>query len=197
MNRLIITLISVIAAMHCTPSFGQVKNLTKMKEKARNTYLVETAMDVLNNCGPEWNRGVIIPEVEGILNVYSVNGDDDIKDNGRKYYTVIMKYDEETQKELYYTRAAVVSIWADTGEPQDIMFGHNYGLNFTRIPYKKIVKEMDLADFQIPFKARQVGPKWEMNPQTGDVTINVGGPLVPGPTIQRNADGGYTIRIEE
>ena len=148
------TIFFLLATMCCIHSFGQVKNLNEMNETARNKYLIKLAKEVTKNFGPEWYRKNLRPEVTDTLAVYYTSNTDSIYacNNGRCYYRVTLYYDDATKKDLLYSKASMIDIWADNGEPRAVFFGHNYGLSFNHIPYKSRVKAGVTKEEQIPFK---------------------------------------------
>lgn len=58
------------------------------------------------------------------------------KQIGRKYYTVTFTYDSTSVK-FAFDYAAKVSIWEDTGEPLDVIFGNGMGRNFLFLNFKE------------------------------------------------------------
>lgn len=156
--KLIITLAILMA---CCTSFAQQKNLSKMKENVRNSYLIKLAREVSDNFGPGWIQGNILTSVSQIQ---EFDGDGDTsasikKHIGRKYYKVTFIYDETTKKEVGWWYASCVRIWEDSGEPIDVMFGNDYGRHFFNLSYKTWVRVGIDSDDKMPFEEMRV-PEW-------------------------------------
>ena len=149
--KLIITLAILMA---CCTSFAQQKNLSKMKENARNSYLIKLAREVSDSFGPGWIQGNILTSVS---HIQEFDGDGDTsasikKHIGRKYYKVTFIYDETTKKEVGWWYASCVRIWEDSGEPIDVMFGNDYGRHFFDFPYKTWKRAGIEPDDKMPFE---------------------------------------------
>ena len=155
----IITL--VIAFACCWSAFAQQTNLSQMTEEARNEYLTKLAKEVTENIGPGWLQGEVSVTISP-LKVF--DGDGDTREHikallGRKYYEVRIIYDEKTRKEVGWEYASEVRIWEDSGEPIDVIYGHNYGRHFLDKPYKEFVKEGIGPTDQVKFEKLRL-PDW-------------------------------------
>lgn len=141
-------------------SYAQNHDLSEMTEKARNRYLTKLAKEVTNNFGPGWLQGNVSASVSP-LQEFDNDGDYDplTKHLGRKYYKVTFTYDEKTKKEIGWEYASIVSIWEDSGEPMDVIFGHNYGRHFLDKPYREFVKEGIGPTDQVKFEKMYI-PEW-------------------------------------
>lgn len=124
-------------------SYAQNHDLSQMTEKARTKYLVKLAKEVTNNFGPGWLQGKIHTSVSPLKEVDSTYYQSERMRPyiGRNYYEVTFVYDEKTKKEVGWWYASQVQIWEDSGEPEGVMFGHDYGINFLDRPYRTWVKE--------------------------------------------------------
>ena len=140
-------------------SYAQNHDLSEMTEKARNRYLTKLAKEVTNNFGPGWLQGNVSASVSP-LQEFDNDGDYDplTMHLGRKYYTVTFTYDEKTKKEIGWEYASKVSIWEDSGEPMDVIFGHNYK-HFLDKPYREFVKEGIGPTDQVKFEKMYI-PEW-------------------------------------
>ncbi len=155
----IVTLTIVLAC--CWSAFAQQTNLSQMTEKARNEYLTKLAKEVTENIGPGWLQGEVSITISP-LKVF--DGDGDTREHikallGRKYYEVRIIYDEKTRKEVGWSHASEVRIWEDSGEPIDVIFGHNYGRHFLDKPYREFVKEGIGPTDQVKFEKMYI-PEW-------------------------------------
>ena len=141
-------------------SYAQNHDLSEMTEKARNRYLTKLAKEVTNNFGPGWLQGNVSASVSP-LQEFNNDGDYDplTMHLGRKYYKVTFTYDEKTKKEIGWEYASIVSIWEDSGEPMDVIFGHNYGRHFLDKPYREFVKEGIGPTDQVKFEKMYI-PEW-------------------------------------
>lgn len=141
-------------------SYAQNHDLSEMTEKARNRYLTKLAKEVTNNFGPGWLQGNVSASVSP-LQEFDNDGDYDplTMHLGRKYYKVTFTYDEKTKKEIGWEYASIVSIWEDSGEPMDVIFGHNYGRHFLDKPYREFVKEGIGPTDQVKFEKMYI-PEW-------------------------------------
>lgn len=141
-------------------SYAQNHDLSEMTEKARNRYLTKLAKEVTNNFGPGWLQGNVSASVSP-LQEFGNDGDYDplTMHLGRKYYKVTFTYDEKTKKEIGWEYASIVSIWEDSGEPMDVIFGHNYGRHFLDKPYREFVKEGIGPTDQVKFEKMYI-PEW-------------------------------------
>ena len=155
----IVTLTIVLAC--CWSAFAQQTNLSQMTEKARNEYLTKLAKEVTENIGPGWLQGEVSITISP-LKVF--DGDGDTREHikallGRKYYEVRIIYDEKTRKEVGWSHASEVRIWEDSGEPIDVIYGHNYGRHFLDKPYREFVKEGIGPTDQVKFEKMYI-PEW-------------------------------------
>lgn len=141
-------------------SYAQNHDLSEMTEKARNRYLTKLAKEVTNNFGPGWLQGNVSASVSP-LQEFDNDGDYDplTMHLGRKYYKVTFTYDEKTKKEIGWEYASIVSIWEDSGEPMEVIFGHNYGRHFLDKPYREFVKEGIGPTDQVKFEKMYI-PEW-------------------------------------
>ena len=106
--------------------------------------------DIFSACllSSEWYRENMSVEISPLC-VFKEDYDKrpEIQRNvGRKYYILTFRY---KQKQPDYYFAFDVSIWEDDGEPEGIMFGNNFGLNFLFEPYNSLVKKKE--KYQIPY----------------------------------------------
>ncbi len=132
-------------------------SLSQMDSVKRYEYLVKLAREVIKNFGPGYYREYKKPDISE-LRVFSDNNAQhpEIQRNvGRKYYTVTFLYDK-TQERLEWDYAAQVSIWEDDGEPKDVMFGHNLGIDFAFRPYRQWVKEGIKDDDIMPYQSHSL-----------------------------------------
>lgn len=141
-------------------SYAQNHDLSEMTEKARNRYLTKLGKEVTNNFGPGWLQGNVSASVSP-LQEFDNDGDYDplTMHLGRKYYKVTFTYDEKTKKEIGWEYASIVSIWEDSGEPMEVIFGHNYGRHFLDKPYREFVKEGIGPTDQVKFEKMYI-PEW-------------------------------------
>lgn len=154
-------IITLVIAFICCSAFAQQTNLSQMTEEARNEYLTKLAKEVTENIGPGWLQGEVSVTISP-LKVF--DGDGDTREHikallGRKYYEVRIIYDEKTRKEVGWEYASEVRIWEDSGEPIDVIYGHNYGRHFLDKPYKEFVKEGIGPKDQVKFEEMYI-PEW-------------------------------------
>lgn len=143
-----ISIFLLVVILFSTNIEAQDMNLGKMPEIKRNEYLLMKSKEVVANFGPEWYRDNMTVEISSLC-VFKEDYDKrpEIQRNvGRKYYTLTFRY---KQKQPDYYFAFEVSIWEDNGEPEGIIFGNNFGLNFLFEPYSSLVKKRE--KYQIPY----------------------------------------------
>ena len=144
-----------IILLSCVSFIGQAADLRKVTKSQRKEYLINKAIEVTKNFGPEWyEQGPLTPKITGPFTKEEEEGDspEEKKCVGRKYYRVKLYYDDATRKAIRWRFAAYVDIWADDGEPLGIIFGHNFGRHFLTIPYQEWIKAGVLKEEQIKFR---------------------------------------------
>lgn len=142
MNRITITLSFVLCGI--TTSAYSIE-LTKLDREQRTEYLINLAKKVTQEFGPEWyEQGpttAIVADTLTTFQHYNNPPREKITRNiGRKYYSVTLYYDNETKKKTRYSYASQVYIWADDGEPMEIIFGNSMGRNFIFLSYSEWTK---------------------------------------------------------
>ena len=142
MNRFFSTIILALCSLS---TFAQDLDLRRLGKGQRDEYLVRMAREATRMFGPEWyDQGPLTPQVNDSLFVFKDDYDmrPEVQRNvGRPYYTVKLVYDEATCKRIRREFASTVSVWADNGEPSEIIFGHNLGYNFLFRGYWDWVKD--------------------------------------------------------
>ena len=140
------------------------QDLGRMDSNSRKSYLVKTAREVSETFGPGYAEYFEAPVLSDIQvfdeNVY---GDKPKmqKHFGRKYYTVTFPYDT-AQVRMEFNFAARVTIWEDTGQPMDVIFGNGYGRNFFSLTYRQQTENKD-SIIQVPFQ-KIIEPEVPYNP---------------------------------
>jgi len=141
--------------LSCVSFIAQAADLRKVSKNQRKEYLINKAIEVTKNFGPEWyEQGSLIPQVMGPLTFEEEEADspEEKRCVGRQYYRVKLYYDEATRKAIRWRYCSSVNIWVDDGEPFVIIFGHNFGLHFFTIPYDEWIKAGVQKEDQIKFK---------------------------------------------
>lgn len=120
-------------------------DLRTLPTKEREAYLIAKAKEVTRNFGPEWlrHKGIrpVVSDSIAIFEDYHYTQPKIQRHVGRPYYRVTFYYDAATRRKVGWSFASFVDIWADDGQPSDIIFGHNYGLNFFFISYEEWLKK--------------------------------------------------------
>ena len=130
------------------------KDFASMKKAEREAYMINLAMEVAQNFGPDYcreplNARILKPmEFEGKQNLHP-----EISQNhGRRYYTVEFRYAGRQVPDYVY--ASKVQIWADNGEPSGVWFGNGRGIHFMQTSYKdwlkRGIKQEELAKYRRP-----------------------------------------------
>lgn len=143
-----------ILLVSCSVSFyGQTTNLSKMTSEQRNKYLVDMAKDVISRFGPEYYRDYKEPEISDVKIFLdsTYRHPEIIRKLGKKYYTVTFFYDKEIEL-LAWDYAAMVDIWEENGEPKEVLFGNNIGIDFSSQPYRKWLEKGVKDDDKIPYQ---------------------------------------------
>ncbi|HZK03397.1 MAG TPA: hypothetical protein VFC94_03205 [Bacteroidaceae bacterium] len=129
-------------------------NLKEFTQEARNEYLLSLAKEVVLNFGPDYYRTENEPVIEGPVPYYFFGSAEKEKENwddiyepfkkisGREYYSITYFYDsdEEPIGRIVIKYCAEVRIWADNGEPFEVMFGTGWGVTFYPILYRDLLK---------------------------------------------------------
>lgn len=132
----------------------EAKDFASMKKAEREAYMINLAMEVAQNFGPDYCRE---PLKARVLGMEAFEGKQNLnpevsRNHGRKYYNVEFRYDGRRVPDYVY--AFQVRIWADTGEPSGVMFGNGRGVPFMQISYKDWVKQgikqEELAKYRRP-----------------------------------------------
>ena len=152
MNKII--LVSVVTIIYCQYSFAQINDFAHMSKKEKKVYMVNLAMEVAHNFGPDYCQE---PLKARILAMEAFEGKQNLNPNvsqnhGRRYYTVELRYANRQVPDYVY--ASKVHIWADTGEPAGVLFGNGRGVLFTETSYKdwlkRGIKQEELAKYRRP-----------------------------------------------
>lgn len=137
-------------------SFAQTKELRKLSEAARKSYLEQISKEVMTLLGPDYlqnnSKFMVSKPIE-----YSAFDDRMAGCNGRRYYSVsVSYYDKEVSKDTLHT---VVNVWEETGEAESVMFPCNIGLIFHDIApsFQEVKKKGKDVKFKAVPKKRTPG----------------------------------------
>lgn len=121
-----------------------MKRLARKPEDKRNAYLRQLAREVVLNTGPDWYREYGEWEVSGPF-VYTASSlhPKEMAHDGRKYYRVTSRYDENVER-LNWNYASQVDIWEEDGQPAGVLFGLGVGKTFNIVSYKDYL-DWDIA----------------------------------------------------
>lgn len=149
-----IVFIQVMLCLSLLAMGQEKKDFASMKKAEREAYMINLAMEVAQNFGPDYCRE---PLKARVLGMEAFEGKQNLnpevsRNHGRKYYNVEFRYDGRRVPDYVY--AFQVRIWADTGEPSGVMFGNGRGVPFMQISYKDWVKQgikqEELAKYRRP-----------------------------------------------
>ena len=101
------------------------QNLDNLPTEKRDSLLKAKSKEIILRYGPGYYREYKAPTIERIVVPPSETNPEGIN-VGRAYYMITYWYDK-TKERLEEDFAAIVRIWADTGEPAAVLFGCNYG----------------------------------------------------------------------
>ena len=101
------------------------QNLDNLPTEKRDALLKAKSKEIILRYGPGYYREYKAPTIERIVVPPSETNPEGIN-VGRAYYMITYWYDK-TKERLEEDFAAIVRIWADTGEPAAVLFGCNYG----------------------------------------------------------------------
>ena len=149
-----IVLIPLLFCLSLLAMGQEKKDFASMKKAEREAYMINLAMEVAQNFGPDYcrdplNARILKPmEFEGKQNL-----NPEISQNhGRRYYTVEFRYAGRQVPDYVY--ASKVQIWADNGEPSGVWFGNGRGIHFMQTSYKdwlkRGIKQEELAKYRRP-----------------------------------------------
>lgn len=149
------TILFILCTLLPVGMMGQeAKDFASMKKAEREAYMINLAMEVAQNFGPDYCRE---PLKARVLGMEAFEGKQNLnpevsRNHGRKYYNVEFRYDGRRVPDYVY--AFQVRIWVDTGEPAGVMFGNGRGVPFMQISYKDWVKQgikqEELAKYRRP-----------------------------------------------
>lgn len=143
--------------MHVIGLKAQTNNLSEMDSLQRSEYLIQKAKEVTLVFGPEfYKRKKTIPKIS-VPKVFDDKRDP--KYVGRRYYDVVLAYDQ-TDGKPDWPYASKVAIWEDNGEPMSILFTEDIGIHFLYISYKEMM-EKGLYTKYI-FKYEPFTPVWNL-----------------------------------
>ena len=149
------TILFILCTLLPVGMMGQeAKDFARMKKAERDAYMINLAMEVAQNFGPDYCKE---PLTAKILKPVACDTKSNLnpevaKNHGRKYYTVELRYAH--RQVPIYVYAAKVQIWADTGEPSGVLFGNYRGKPFMETSYKdwvkRGIKQEELAKYRRP-----------------------------------------------
>lgn len=100
------------------------QNLDNLPTEKRDSLLKAKSKEIILRYGPGYYREYKAPTIERIA-VPPSETNPEGTNVGRAYYMITYWYDK-TKERLEEDFAAIVRIWADTGEPTSVLFGCNY-----------------------------------------------------------------------
>ena len=130
------------------------QNLSSMSVIKRDSMLIAISKDAILKFGPDYYREYKPPVIiKGEYPPKGINNPDGIN-AGRGYYTVTYLYDK-TKETLNWDYAAKVSIWADTGNLDGVMFGCGLGLSSINMDWRNdmTIKPVPYYDATKPIPA--------------------------------------------
>jgi hypothetical protein len=117
-------------------------HLSQLDETQRNNYLRSKALEVVKMFSLEgYPYTKINVEITGMQTLnpnYSLSPEMRAC-NGRQFYEVIIRYDEELHVDVKWPYKAKVAIWESDGEPMGVVFGNKWGHHFFANPYREWV----------------------------------------------------------
>ena len=149
-----IVLIPLLLCLSLLAMGQEKKDFASMKKAEREANMINLAMEVAQNFGPDYCRE---PLKARVLGMEAFEGKQNLnpeisQNHGRKYYNVEFRYDGRRVPDYVY--AFQVRIWVDTGEPAGVVFGNGRGVHFMQISYKDWVKQgikpEELAKYRRP-----------------------------------------------
>ena len=149
-----IVLIPLLLCLSLIAMGQEKKDFASMKKAEREAYMINLAMEVAQNFGPDYCQE---PLKARVLGMEAFEGKQNLnpeiaRNHGRKYYIVEFRY--EGRRVPDYVYAFQVRIWVDTGEPAGVMFGNGRGVHFMQTSYKDWVKQgikqEELAKYRRP-----------------------------------------------
>lgn len=128
-------------------------HLSQLDETQRNNYLRSKALEVVKMFSLEgYPYTKINVEITGIQTLnpnYSLSPEMRAC-NGRQFYEVIIRYDEELHVDVKWPYKAKVAIWESDGEPMGVVFGNKWGHHFFANPYREWVSHEPTQLMSIP-----------------------------------------------
>ena len=118
-----ILLLTSILLGYTIMAFSQ--NLDNIPTEKRDSLLKAMSKEIILRYGAGYYREYKVPTIERVVVPPSETNPEGIN-VGRAYYMITYWYDK-TKERLEEDFAAIVRIWADTGEPAAVLFGCNYG----------------------------------------------------------------------
>ena len=149
------TILFILCTLLPVGMMGQeAKDFASMKKAEREAYMINLAMEVAQNFGPDYCKEPLTAKIlkPVAFDTKSNLNPEVAKNHGRKYYTVELRYAHRSVP--IYVYAAKVKIWADTGEPSGVLFGNGWGKPFMETSYKdwvkRGIKQEELAKYRRP-----------------------------------------------
>lgn len=128
---------------------AQQANFKALSGQEKEQYLISLSSDVIKLLGPGYYRNVT-PTITEEKFENSDNRLEISRNVGRVYYEVTYGYDN-SEESLDFPFSAKVSIWKDSGEPFEVIFGNGYGRNFFFITYDDILKRKSIME-PVPYE---------------------------------------------
>lgn len=128
-------------------------NLSQLDETQRNSYLSSKAVEVVKMFSAGMNPGPKIrTEISGLQTLKSVSSlvPEMRACDGRQFYEVILRYDEELHDKVNWPYQAKVAIWESDGQPMGLIFGNKLGHRFLANPYSEWISHHPTQRMALP-----------------------------------------------
>ena len=139
----------LICTMFCINAMAQQANFEALNSSEKEKHLISLSNDIIKLLGPGYYREVT-PTITEEKFESSDKRSEISRNIGRTYYEVTYGYDN-SKESLDFPFSAKVSIWKDTGEPFEVIFGNGYGRNFFFITYDEVLKRKVIME-PVPYQ---------------------------------------------
>lgn len=139
----------LICTMFCINTMAQQANFEALNSSEKEKHLISLSNDIIKLLGPGYYREVT-PTITEEKFESSDKRSEISRNIGRTYYEVTYGYDN-SKESLDFPFSAKVSIWKDTGEPFEVIFGNGYGRNFFFITYDEVLKRKVIME-PVPYQ---------------------------------------------
>ena len=126
-------------------------NLSQLDDTQRNDYLRNKALEVVKMFSYGFRSKTSV-EITGIQTLNSLNSfvPEMRACDGRKFYEVILRYDEKPYHDVQWPYLAKVAIFESDGKPMGLVFGNKWGHHFFTNPYSEWVNHEPTQRMPLP-----------------------------------------------